>query len=448
MYMTWDDLDKLRERPGFDIPSREKLLELFLPPREQVETAPAENPVGNPLWDARAEPRYNETTADIFNQPLEVLERWDKDKYIVVLQKKKVICNDDNPYGTIPFLSVGWWDVPEAFWSLGLGRTIGAEQRVQQGITNTWLDQAALNLNGVYVRVRGKSVPTQSIRLSPGKIVDVDNKDDFKPMDRLPAVPEALEHLQLSQSRAEQISGAGEASTQGIAGSSGHSNLARTAAGANLLSAGQGNRISDFVEKLSTQVITPFLFHVHEMNRALLPVSTLKHILGEELENEWMKNKGDVLEILNGNVKFSILAGAKLLAKKNMAQALPIMVQFLTNQQTESQLAIQGKKIDIVQIMKMFFEVSDWKNYADVVVDMSPEDQQRWQAMQPAAAVAAKTQAQAQLTDQKHKNDLDLVSEDNMMKAGREVLRHTLETSSQAFETTGQPGGEGFGSNA
>ena len=63
-YMTWDDLDKLRDRPGYKIPSREKLLELFLPPQEPVEANVSEEGGRNPLWEARAEPRWEETTAD------------------------------------------------------------------------------------------------------------------------------------------------------------------------------------------------------------------------------------------------------------------------------------------------------------------------------------------------------------------------------------------------
>src|SRR5581483_8603935 len=195
LYLTWGDLEKLRERPGFDIPSREQLIDLFNPPKEPVEKAVGETSIGNPLWDARADARYEEATIDPTAQPLEVLERWDNEKYIVVLQKKIVICNDQNPYGVIPYLSVGWWDVPEAFFSLGLAKTIGSEQRLQQGITNLWLDNAALNLNGVYTRVRGKSVPTQNIRIAPGKIIDVDNKDDFAPVKRLDPVPEAAQHI-------------------------------------------------------------------------------------------------------------------------------------------------------------------------------------------------------------------------------------------------------------
>src|SRR5271155_4613652 len=287
MYMTWNDLDRLRDRPGFKIPSKEDLLQLFFTPKEPVEASPAELSVQNPMWDMRAAPRFEPATEDPFNQPLEVLERWDEKRYIVVLNKKLVICSDENPYGVIPFLSVNWWDVPEAFWGMGLAKTIGSEQRLQQGITNSWLDGVALNLNGVYIRVRGKSVPTQSIRVSPGKIVEVDNKDDFKPLDRLPAVPEAGAALSLSQARAEQVSGANEPVVQGSMGGP-KSSMGRTATGANLIAGGSDSRIQDFVEKLSNQVFIPFLYNAHILNCKLLPLSSVHYILNDELEHEFV----------------------------------------------------------------------------------------------------------------------------------------------------------------
>jgi len=439
LFLTWKELDKLRQRPGFKIPSKAKLLELFLPPKEPVEAALSEVAIKNPLWDARAEARFEPTTENPFDQPLEVLERWDNETYIVVLNKKLVICNDENPYGEIPYLSIGWWDVPEAFWSMGLAKIIGAEQRLQQGLTNLYLDNASLNLNGVYLRVKGKSVPTQSIRISPGKIVEVDNKDDFKVLERLPAVPEATQHLQLSESRAERISGVSDPGMQGVAGQSGHSSLARTASGANLLAAGAGSRVADFVEKLADNVIIPFLYHAHELNCALLPISTVKHILSEELEHEFMKNKGDILEILNARVKFQILAAAKLQARRAMAQALPIMVQFLTSEQTTQQLAAQGLKVKINEVLQMFFEVSDWKTFNDIVVPMTEEDTKRAQANSPMAIAQAKAQAQVQQQQQQHENKTELSDQENIARAGRDVMRETLRRAATPMAVTGEP---------
>lgn len=449
MYMTYNDLEKLRDRPGFEIPSRDEVLEWFLPPVEQAEGAPQEQGVTNPLYDAKAEPRYVDTTVDPFEQPLEVLERWDNTKYIVVLQKKKVLCNTENPYGKIPFYSLNWWNVPEAFWGLGLGRTIGNEQELQQGTTNIWLDQATLNLNGVYVRVRGKSIPTQSIRIAPGKIIEVDDKDGFKPLERQPAVPEAQQVLAMSQARAEQVSGANEASSQGIAGQSGHSNMARSSAGAQILASGASNRVEDFVDRLSGQVVVPFLYDMYEMDREMLPPSQLRYILNDELQHQFLKDGGDLISLLNARMKFSILAGAKMQVMRTMAQSLPLMTQYFMNQQTQEQLAMQKKKIDVLEISRMYMRVSRWKTQNDVIVDMTPEDEQRMQAMNPAAQIQAKQQAQtqsaSQLQNEKFQQEQTLLDQRNTAKAANEVLRQVFEKEATPEALTGEPSATGLG---
>jgi hypothetical protein len=458
MYLTWDGLDKLRDRPGFTIPSREELLELFLPPVEMAERATAEVTVRNPLWDARAEPRYESTTIDPFAQPLEVLERWDNNKYIVVLQKKLVICNDNNPYGVIPFLSVGWWDVPESFWSLGLAKTIGSEQRIQQGVTNAWLNNLSLNLNGVYTRVRGKNAPTQSIRIAPGRIIDIEEQGDFTPLKRLDSIPEVGAAIQMSQARAESISGANELITQGSLSGGGRSSITRTASGANLMASGTGSRIQDFVEKIADQVIIPFLYAATDMNSALMPLSTLKYLLDQELQSAY---KGDLLDILNARVKFNISAAARLQSRRNMAQALPILIQYITSPAIIQSLGTEGKKIKNDEILRMLWEVSDWKNFRDVIVDMTPEDQQRFMSQTPGAIAAMQNQGKQKLEDQKFKNKRVLNEDNNVARAGNtflkqagesnleraqnEVARQTIERSATNFETEGQPGNQGFG---
>lgn len=450
LYLTFKELDRLRDRPGYTIPPQDELIALFFPPKELVEAAPGELAARNPLWDVRAEPRYEDTSENPFDQPLEVLERWDNDTVIVVLQKKVVICNDKNPYGKIPFLSVGWWDVPEAFWSMGLAKTIGAEQRLQQGITNTWLDNAALNLNGVYVRMLGKGQQSQSIRIMPGKVynveLDANGRGDLKPLERTNAVPEAGEHISMSQARVELVSGANEVTTQGVAGGAAHSNLGRTAAGADLIGAGAASRPQDFVEKFVAQVFIPFLYEVAEMNRALLPKETIRHILDEELEHAYFKDGGTVVDLLNARVMFSTLAGAKMKARRQMAQAMPLLIQLVTNEQTTKQLAIQKKKVNVAGIIEDFIEVSGWKTRSDWIQDMTKEDEQRYQQQSPAAQMQAKVQSQSQLQQQQHNNKLQLVDQENLARGGREVLRHVLESAETPEAQFGSPqAGAGFG---
>lgn len=441
-YMTWEDLDKLRDRPGYNIPSRQKLLELFLPPQEPVEAATNDFGSRAPLWDARALPLWEEVTADPLQKPLEVLERWDNKTYIVVLQKKIAIYNGENPYGKIPLLSVGWWDVPGAFWSLGLGRTIGSEQRLQTGITNLVLDITNLNLNPPLVRKRGKSIPTQSIRIGPGRIIEVDEQGDLVPLQRFPAVPEAMELMGMSQNRADVVSGANPITSLGQAGAAGHSNLARSSAGASLLGQGASSNLSEFVDKLANQVFIPFLYEMMEMNRAMLPESQLDFIMSQELKQVYLTEEGapgDLVDILNARVKLSILAGSKMQSRRNMAQGLPLLTQFLANPAITQQLSVEGKKIDVNEVCRMWFMASEWPNINDVIVPMTPQDLQRQQAQSQAAIAASKGAVQSQLQDQKFQQQQQLADNENIARAARDVLREAFKKSVEPSVLTGTP---------
>lgn len=446
MYVTYDDLVKWKERPGFNIPSDQELLDLFMPPRELAEPAPQEETNKNPLWDMRAEARWKDGTVDPFSEPLEILERWDNDSYIVVLQKKVVLCNEKNPYGRIPFFSINWIDVPEAFWGMGIGKVAGAEQRLQQGILNTYLDNAALNLQGVYVRKRGKSIPTQSIRIAPGRMIDVEDPADIQPLERTAPIPEAISLLELSEQRVANNAGSNEITGMGVAGASGHSNLARTAAGANLLGAGAGNRISDFVEKLARQVIIPFLYEVHELNRARLPIKTVKSILNNEMQSDYFKNQGDVVELLNARLKFNILAGAKLAVRRNLAQALPVLSSFLTNQFILQQLQLEQKKVDIEELLHLFFEAAEMADeFYSVIVPMTTQETQRAQANSPAAIAKMKLQAAQEAQTQKFQQQQALEDQKNFGLSARDIMRKAIMQSGIPEAVTGAPGGQGFG---
>ena len=440
-YMTWEQLEKLRDRPGYTIPSQADLLALFQTPKEPVEAALSESNTQNPLFDARALPRYDETTVDPFNQPLEVLERWDGKNLMVALQKKLVMYNGENEYGVIPFFSINWWDVPGAFWGMGLGRTVGTEQRIQQGLTNYWLDNVSLNLNGVYVRIRGQNVPTQQVRVHPGKIIDVEKENGFMPLKRTDAVPEVAQILGMSEMRAGKVSGATE-EAQGVAGRTAHSNFGRSAVGAAALSSASQLPVTDFVEKLANQVFIPFLYHAHEMNRAMLPAKALKQILNDELGSAYFTDGGDVLDLMNARVKFTVTAAAKMQAKKAFAQLLPFVVQLLTSKETTAQLAIQGKKIDIEALLAKVFAVADWKDQDSLIVDMSEDDKKRF-AEQSQGAAMAKMQVQAALLQQKFQNDQKLIDQQDINRAGRDAFKAGLEEKVKSGESVMPGAGAG-----
>lgn len=131
-------------------------------------------------------------------------------------------------------------------------------------------------------------------------------------------------------------------------------------------------------------------------------------------------------------------------ARRAMQAQLPIIIQFLTNEQTTQQLAIANYRVDVLQLMRDMYEASDWQDVDDVIVAMTPEEQQRAQMNSPAAKMQAQAQMQQQALQQKHDNQLDIVDAENMARAGREVLRSALEKSETPQVLTGEPGNKGF----
>jgi hypothetical protein len=437
-YLTFQQLDDLRETEGYDIPSREKLLDLFLPPKEPVETAVAELGSRNPIWDAKAQPRWEDVTADPTQQPLEVLERWDNNTHIVVVQKKLVIHNDKNIYGKIPFLSVNWQDIPGAFWGLGIGRTTGPWQRLIEGMLNLLLDQAALNLQVPLVRVRGKSVLTQNVRIRPGAVYEVDAQGDISPMQRSAAVPEAQLLIAMAQQWISSASGNSPLS-QGVAGEAGHSNMARSSAGAQGLLAGAAAQVSAFVDKVSRQVFVPFLYELYEMNRAMLSANQLQFILDKELQSDYLASGQSLVDLLNSRVKFSVLAGAKMQTRRNAVQGLPLVTQFLQSPEIVQQLAIEGKKVDVLEIIRRWFEAMDMKGINDVIVPMTDQDRQRAQQMSQGGLQQQKFQNQTQLQAQKALQSQQLSDSENIARAARDVIREGFKASVAPEILEGEP---------
>jgi hypothetical protein len=167
----------------------------------------------------------------------------------------------------------------------------------------------------------------------------------------------------------------------------------------------------------------------------------LRYILNDELAQAY---EGDHLDILNAKVTFDILAAARMAAKRNMAQSLPMLTQMLVTDPMHTMLQAQGKKLNVVELVKMWFDVSGWKNYANVILDMTPEDEQRAAMQNPAVQqIGVQKQKQAGETDSK----LQVVDAENSARAYRELQRQVIEKAGESEAVNGSPGDQGFGSN-
>jgi hypothetical protein len=184
-----------------------------------------------------------------------------------------------------------------------------------------------------------------------------------------------------------------------------------------------------------------------EMNRSMLPLSQLDYVLSEELKHEYVTNGGDLLDVLNAKVKVDILAGSKMQTRRVMAQALPQLTQFLSGPSITEQLAIQAKKVDIVEIIRLWFEMAELRNMRDVVVDMSEDDKQRHQQMAQGGIQQQKFLQQQALQAQKAAQAEQLADSENIARASRDALRLGWKASVEPEELQGEPNAtQGFGS--
>lgn len=425
LYMTVLELDALRDSDGYTIPERSELQRIVEPPQETPYTGALETR-GVDLGlhkEFKAQPRSYEDSVDPLQRPLEVLEYWTADWVFTVLQRKLVIRKERNPFGRIPFLSVAFADVLDSFWGLGVGKLIGNEQRTQQGILNATLDDLALNLMGMYVRVRGTNTPSQQLRVRPGAFLDVDGSaDNIQPLQRNPIGNAPLEIMSLSDARAQRITAAAEIATQGSFPSR-NSSVTRTATGVMSLNSGTSSRLQALVESFSRQVFVPLLETMHELNSERLHPDDLAMILSNDLRIAYT---GDPLELVNVRADFTVLAGSKLQAKAQMASTVPLLYQFLLTEPVMQSLAQEGKKVNVEEMVKMLFDVSGWPNRQDVIAPMTQQEQQMMVANSPAGQAAIKAQGAAQVQSQRDQNAREMLDESNVARAGREVIRTLL----------------------
>ncbi len=422
-YPTLVDLEELRDAPDYFLPPSEDLLALFFPPKEMPERSLLEGRSTTSVLNTgvssldinmefRSMPRWQMPSADPNLQPLECIEYWTPTKCIVVLNRKLVIKNARNPFGFVPFLSCNYIDVPDSFYGVGVAKLLGGEQRLQQGVINTRLDDLALRLSGTFIRKRGANTPTQQVRLRPGGIIDSDDEKGIQMIQYPPAIADAFEEVAQSDMRAQRRTGANEMVTQGTMPRKGQ--VGRTASGVQTLSAGVGARLGYFVDFIANLYFIPALEAFHLMNGMWLDEESIDDILTVKLGQEY---KGDALDVKNARLKFRMLAGSKMRARQQLSQSLPMMTQFLMAPPIQDALSDQGKKLDLVEITQLWFDVMEVPGRQSIIVDLTDEDKKR---------IAAKNEfmQQQSMEAQKHRNAMAQIEEKGITQAGTNVIKN------------------------
>jgi hypothetical protein len=392
-------------------------------------------------------PRSYKTSADPNKAPMEVLERWDDEKVIVVLSfngHNVLIRNEANPYGKIPFYSFNWRNIPDNFYGQGLGLLIGSEQIVEQGVTNLALDLLAYGLQPTAVRKKGFNPLTQNVRWRQGGIIDVEEDVDkaFKFLQMPPVPGEAWQFIQQAQSAGAATSGANEQVVQGAGAAGVKTTGMRSGTGAAAVVEANASRLDGPTGRFVRQVFEPWIYQMDELNNDLLPTSVIKDMLDEELGDGYMV---DHIQFREAKIEYEILAGSKLGAKKEMTQAFPIMIQLLNNPTFVANANDAGYQFDAVEIFKGFAGGAGWKFSQNFLRKMTDEEKQRHQANSPAALQANQQAAQAKMAQAKFAQEQTMENQKQLGKAGNEGFRAAIEHATDP-EMQGQETTQGYGS--
>ncbi|HET6220188.1 MAG TPA: hypothetical protein VFE27_24380 [Acidobacteriaceae bacterium] len=445
-YPTYKDLDRMREEKvldedgkqigGYDIPSEEELKNYFFAHRDQNAANPSQvmlNLGGQNYAIHHAQNDDEVSSADPLEAPIAMMERTDPTYVYAILTTDGIngllIKKEEHGFPFLNYFAANFWNIPKAGYGIGVGRLAGSDQRIEKGLVDAVLDLLSMAINPMYARDRGANAPTQQIRMRLGGIVDVDTKpgqsvrDAFGIIETPKTPPEVFSVLQAAAQNAQSTTGADEAFTQGSLPGKGGSSAARTATGAGGIIAANAGKIQGPVGHFVKGILLPFIQLIDFLVKDRMSPSKIREILGRELGDAF---ELDAQNFYESEDMFDCLAGAKLAAKKAMAQALPLMVQIFENQPLVQQLNATGYMVDVKLLLEMFMEVSEWKDARELIRPMTPQEQQKYAQNNPGlqrvqgqiAAIGARHNAKSAEIDQSKEADL---AKDLMGKASDEA---------------------------
>ncbi len=218
----------------------------------------------------------------------------------------------------------------------------------------------------------------------------------------------------------------------------------RSGTGAAAVIQANASRLDGPTGRFVRQVFEPWLYQMDELDNLLLPTSVIRDMLGEELGEPYLV---DHIEYREAKIEYEVLAGAKLGPKKEMAQALPFVIQLLNNPTFVANANDAGYQFDAPAIFKMFVELAGWKYSQSFLRKMTPEEKQKHDANSPAALQQAQAASAEKMQAAKFQQEQTLENQKQLGKAGNEAYRKAIETATEPELVTGQAGGNGFGSS-
>jgi len=438
--------DEHPEKKGWEIPSDADLKSWFMPPTDASTLGDSVTAQATFVKGVvhHAEDINTQVSPDLLLKKLEVLEYWDKRRKIVIVNRKKKLYSGENTFGILPFLSANWWNRPRAFYGMGLGLIVGQNQRVDQGTINAILKILSFGVNPVYLRKRDSNAPTQMIRTGLGRILTVDGEVDkaFSLLES-PKVPtDVWSALSESEKATESSSGADAQLVQGSSAGP-RSSMGRTATGATNLAGASASRLDGPLDNFIEQVFKPWLYILDMLVFEYFSDAEIYKILGQEKGKDF---EMDFNSFHEGVVEYEVLAGSALAAKRTMSQSMTLISQIFENPTIQQNLAdINEEYVDFKQILKMWMEASEWKDFNDIVKPMTEKMKQKRQADSQAAQQQSKGALQQRISQQNAQQKAQLENQSTANRIKERLVVGAVLNSAKGEANEGAPTVEGLG---
>ena len=360
--VTVEDLAALRDQKEFKIPGDATLLEWA---RYKHNAQADMTKSTEELFRLGAWYPGNDQTVDPGGQRVEILEYETDERIVWVANRQKAILNIPNSYGFCSFYGTFYADVLDRFYAMGVCDVVEGEQRLQTALLNGRLDELALALHRPMVKKLGVKVPTYALRARPGQIWEAENpKDDFQFMPIPDITANAYIEANASQMRVQKNTGQADLYATGVPSAGGNS-ASRTATGVGAQVQASGSRIQYLVENLEDTFIEPMLNDLVKLNQMFPPIGA---------------PAAETLAL--SKVQLSMRASAKMQARMGLLQTFPLILQTLGNPALIQELAVHGETPNWSELMRVLTEMTGYKNRAELVRKLTPEEQQARQQQQ------------------------------------------------------------------
>jgi len=396
-YLRAEEIKALRGKKGFNIPADGVLAQM----------SKAKTTANQDVTKLSAELfRYNlwnpaqDYSADPAQKRIEVIEYTRPERKVWLLDRDWVAYNQENKYRRINFFSMHYADVLDRWHALAMTDVAEGEQRLQQGVINSRIDELALSIHRPMIKRRGVTIPPYQLKVRPGVVIETEQPDgDIKQLEVQNITQQAFIEVEASERRTQRVTGMSDLAALGSPTSGGNS-ANRTAAGINTQVGATQDRAAYYIQNAENLVIEPLLNTFIWLNKRF---GDLKQGAA------WIRLHPDysnlkVVDIMNARVYAECWGAMRMQARGNFLQLFPTIAQVIFNPEMLQMFAQQQKKtLSAETFMTMIFDALGYRPRSPLLIDMTDEQKQAMQ--QPPPDVRAKMmmqQAELQGDQQKH----------------------------------------------